>query len=559
MACCLAAAVHITGCHSTESSVDSEPGQVYASDKLLQINIHMSPDDWQELRISHRIPDMARITEDPYQYYKADVEIDGVTLKSVGVRKKGFFGSVVSTRPSLKIRFDEWNEQQKFHGLDQLTLNNNVQDASQVNQYMAYWLFQRAGAVSPRCNFALVTVNGEGLGIYSNVESIRGPFLKRVFNDDKGKLFEGYAGDFSDDAVTFSRIIKKSGDAQAGRKPLERLRDTLQDPEAGLPEIEQLLDLDAFMTFWATEVLMGHWDGYSGNRNNYYLYQDRKSKRFYFIPWGADSIFTDPGPFIQQPVPKSVKAVGALCARLWQIPEIQQRYRKEMQRLLDTVWNEEQMLAEMKRVQRMLEPHMTLDPATVRNRVYGATAFVNGRRAAIRAELDGPAPKWPELKQPFSEENPVAMEITGSFETTMVDNVPDDPLRFGKATMEARIDGNDDKISFTQLGAYARPDLPEFIRPGYPFVHIVAHDEPNERTWHLQFHIDPVRMAAEKQQMSVDHFGVWAMLIEGNPDSPTAKRRIFGISGKLDLKQLDQEPGGVVTGTFSINTIAFGE
>ncbi len=40
---------------------------------------------------------------------------------------------------------------------------------------MAYKLFNDAGVQAPRCSFAKVTVNGEYLGLYSNVESIGKP------------------------------------------------------------------------------------------------------------------------------------------------------------------------------------------------------------------------------------------------------------------------------------------------------------------------------------------------------------------------------------------------
>src|SRR5690606_32903219 len=104
--------------------------------------------------------------------------IDGVTIDSVAIRKKGFIGSLDEQRPSLKVKFDEYIEQDPIAGLDRLTLNNNKQDESQVSQYLTYRLFNAAGVPAPRCNFARVTVNGEYLGIYSNVESIRRPFLE---------------------------------------------------------------------------------------------------------------------------------------------------------------------------------------------------------------------------------------------------------------------------------------------------------------------------------------------------------------------------------------------
>ena len=550
-------AAFVVGAERDQAPQKNRAAALYAGRIMLKVNIHIDPEDWLALRTSHRIAEPDRIAEDSYEYYKADVEIDGVTIPSVGVRKKGFFGSVVSTRPSIKIRFDQWDKGQEFYGLDQLTLNNNVQDASQLHQYMAYWLFQRAGTLTPRCNFALVTVNGESLGIYSNVESIRGPFLDRVFKGRKGKLFEGYAGDFSEDPISFARIVRKNGKPGSGRKELKKFLAVLQDPRSGLREIEKRLDLEDFITFWATEVLIGHWDSYSGNRNNYYLYQDPQDDRWVFVPWGTDSIFWDPGPFIQQPVPKSFKAVGALCARLWKIPEVQHRYRREMRRLLDEVWIEEEIHAEIEQVQEMLKPHMTVQPQRVNDRMETALTFIRGRRAEIDAELSRPAAPWPQLEEPAPEEQQIEMEIIGSFQTEMVDETPSDLFKLGTASLQVRIGGQEQQQMFVDFGAYAKQENPEFIRPGYPFVHLVAKDRSGKKTWHLQFYIDPIRMAVEKESLPVDHFCVWAMLIQGDPESPEAQRRTFGVTGTFDMKQFAGNIGGAVAGEFQLTTEAF--
>ena len=60
--------------------------------------------------------------------------------------------------------------------------------------------------------------------------------------------------------------------------------------DAGLEDLATLVDLDRFLTFWATEVLVGHWDGYAGNRNNYHFYRE-VGGLFVFIPWGVDDTF----------------------------------------------------------------------------------------------------------------------------------------------------------------------------------------------------------------------------------------------------------------------------
>ena len=70
---------------------------LFAADRLIQVEIEMAPEDWQALRISHRVTgeDFSQVVENPYEYYQAKVIIDGQVLNSVGIRKKGFFGSAI--------------------------------------------------------------------------------------------------------------------------------------------------------------------------------------------------------------------------------------------------------------------------------------------------------------------------------------------------------------------------------------------------------------------------------------------------------------------------------
>ena len=132
---------------------------------------------------------------------RADITIDGKVIPSVGIRTKGFIGSLNPERPSLKVKFDEYLDQSPIEGLDRLTLNNNVQDESLASQYLTYKLFNKVGVPAPRINHAKVTVNGEYLGIYAHVESVRGPFIKRNFGDYSGEFYEGTIADFYPQAV----------------------------------------------------------------------------------------------------------------------------------------------------------------------------------------------------------------------------------------------------------------------------------------------------------------------------------------------------------------------
>ena len=97
----------------------------------------MDPDDWQSLRISHRVTgeNFTQIVEKPYDYYHATVVIDGQEIGEVGIRKKGFFGSAISTRPLLKLKLNYFEKDKEFAGQDRLTFNNNNQDTDENLQH----------------------------------------------------------------------------------------------------------------------------------------------------------------------------------------------------------------------------------------------------------------------------------------------------------------------------------------------------------------------------------------------------------------------------------------
>ena len=57
-------------------------------------------------------------------------------------------------------------------------------------------IFADAGLPVPRCNFATVAVNGEDLGLYVHIESVKDAFVERNFSDASGNLYEGTLSDF---------------------------------------------------------------------------------------------------------------------------------------------------------------------------------------------------------------------------------------------------------------------------------------------------------------------------------------------------------------------------
>ena len=375
----------------------------FALDRVLDVSIVMASEDWDRLRAQTRT--LADIlvgadcldspADDIFTWFEATVSVDGESHTQVGVRKKGFLGSLSKVKPALKVRFDKFTDGQLLGGaMKRLTLNNAQQDPSMINTCMAYHVFTAAGLPAPRCNFATVAVNGENLGLYAHVESMKTAFLERNFSDPSGNLYEGTVSDFR--LKWRSTLQKKTNEEDVDWSDIDAVVAALQDPSpAGLEALAAAIDLDHFFTFWATEVLIGHWDGYAGNRNNFYVYREPDAP-FVFMPWGADQVFTSTdGPFDDFVSPPAVMAHGAIAHRLYREDATRATYVARLKQLLDTVWNEEELLDLADEMAAIVQQHALAkrraDAARDAERVR---QFIRERRAVILADLDPEPPTW---------------------------------------------------------------------------------------------------------------------------------------------------------------------
>ena len=399
-----APAPHTRAAKPIQSPQTDTSDSYYKLDRVLAVDIDLSLTGWDSLRAQSRT--LADIlggedcldapADDIFSWFSATVTVDGETHTEVAVRKKGFLGSLSTEKPSLKVRFDKFVDDQFLGGvLKRLTLNNAQQDPSMINTCLSYHLFASAGLPAPRCNFATVRVNGEDLGLYVQVESIKTSFLERNFTDPTGNLYEGTISDFRPQwRGTFE---KKTNEDQRNWSDIDTVVDALQDPSpAGLEALSEIIDIDRFYTFWALEVLVGHWDGYAGNRNNFYFYREPDS-RFIFVPWGTDQVFTTiDSPFDQFRSPPSVAAHGAIAHRLYRDDATRAVYVARLKKLLDTVWNETKLLELIDQMAALVQEH-TLEkmrgPAA--RDAERVRRFIRGRRGAILADLDPQPPRWP--------------------------------------------------------------------------------------------------------------------------------------------------------------------
>lgn len=516
--------------------------------RVVAIEITLPADAWEDLRRETRGPAGVFAAGPPrkFAWHRGRATIDGVRIVDAGIRKKGFFGSVDSARPSLIIDFDRFVPQNPIDGLGRLTLNNNKQDASCVGQYLAYRVFRAAGVPAPRVGLAAVSVNGEPLGVYANVESIKKPFLKRWFASEGGGLYEGTVADLVPDSL--AKLEVETHDRLRPR--LERLSRLLAaDGPLDLERVTELVDVEEFLSFQAVEALIGMWDGYSSNQNNFFVHVPPDGGRMTFIPWGADSAFT-PVPAMlpgvgRGPAP-AIYAQGAVANRLAFAPGMIDRYRARLEKILDTAWNEDDLLAETERLEPLLAPHLAPLQSGAATSLDAIRSFIRRRRGEIEKAFESWPPELPTaFRKPMTTKR--VGGVSGTFATVQRTRA-DDEATGGEITVALTLAG--DRVSYAPatVSAYPLPVPGPWGRPAdaadAPLGVTVSGTRADGKPLTLTFMLDR-RLARE----STGGFAAGGMLTEGAGFFGSGPMRIVG--GTVALGDRGLEPGTRLSGTFT--------
>jgi spore coat protein CotH len=252
------------------------PG-VFNPGQLLDYELSMSNSDWQTV-----------LSDTSNSVYVPATMLCGSTSIEVGVRRKR---SGEIAKPGLKIDINQFTPGQEYFGLRKLSLESGIGEGgtqgsveSVLSEYLAWRLVQLSGTMGSRASLIRLTVNGEVLGVYVNVEQPDKRFLQSRLGHKDGWLW------------------KKSGSPRDGQKTNEGIDDPFDDffcffakngcamPSAQvlLADLPTKMDIDQFLRVGAINAIMGNSDAPLFKDNNY-LYYDYELGRVYF-PWDLDTV-----------------------------------------------------------------------------------------------------------------------------------------------------------------------------------------------------------------------------------------------------------------------------
>jgi hypothetical protein len=367
---------------------------------------------------------------------KAVVREGKTIYTNVAVHLKGSYTfQAIDEKPSLTLNFDKFAPGQRFHGLDKIHLNNSVQDPSYLCEKLAREMFLAAGVPAARIGHARASLNGRALGFYVLVEGYNKRFLKRHFNSTKGNLYDGGSGGDISKALEVD-----SGEEPENRADLAALLAATRepDPTRRLARLEQVLDVDRFLTFAALEVLLQHWDGYCLGPNNFRLFHDATSGKMVFLPHGLDQIL---GVGLSPPSTITPNWDGLVARALFTTPEGRRRYVERFGQVFTNQFRTDDLIAKVDELAKRNRPHAApgiFAGFQYQSAVDNLKGRIVRREGHVREQLENP-------EKPLSVGPDGVLKLSGwQFRRANRGSINGRRTRDGERdTLEVRIDGGE--------------------------------------------------------------------------------------------------------------------
>jgi spore coat protein H len=327
------------------------------------------------------------------------------TVQNIGFRLRGNT-SIAAQKKPFKVSFNTYVKGAKWNGLEKLNLNAHHNDPVHYRAKLCWDLLRECELTASRTSFVRLYINDEYKGIYTNVEHIDEEFVKLHingigrgnlykclypapltfinYNPDSYKLvannrrvYEQKINDFADDyrdIAEFIRVLNLS--------PIDNLK----------CDLEAIFNVDRYLRYAAMDVLLGNWDGYIFNNNNFYLYKNEKTGLFEYIPYDLDNtfgidwfnidwternIYNWPASNAQRPLYK----------RLMEIPEYRQRFSNYMSTYMNTVFTVENITNKVNQYVSLIDDAVQDDVYRTLDYGFSYNSFIQGSTSAFGAHV----------------------------------------------------------------------------------------------------------------------------------------------------------------------------
>lgn len=349
-------------------------GQVYNQTEVTSIYITINPDSLNTM--------MENL--DNQHEYPADFIFQSSTLADtvggIGFRLRGNT-SLDAAKKSFKISFNTFDTGAKWQNLEKMNLLATVNDPSLIRNKLSHDLFRSRGIPAARISYTRLYINNEYRGLYQNVEHIDEQ-MSAVYFDGQG---DGnlYKCTYPADLTFISNNAEDYKFALWGERHYDLKTNTYLDDYSDLSEfiaalnansssdaiciIPKYIDVYSYIKVAAADVLIGNWDGYILNKNNFYLYHNQISDRFNYLPydldntWGIDWIGQD---WAERNIYTWSQANEdrPLYELIMNEPEYRARFSHEIESICNSYLHPDSLFERITYWQNLIAPHVAEDP-----------------------------------------------------------------------------------------------------------------------------------------------------------------------------------------------------
>lgn len=253
------------------------------------------------------------------KYIAAEFKFNEAQSGSVGIRYKGSDYSLGRCfndagdrsdyedcrNVSLKIKFNEFNDTNRFFSMKKLNLHSMSYDHSKMREMFAYKLFRDMGIYTCRTVFVKVYINNVYRGLFTAVENIDGRFTKSRWPEyGDGNMYKERWP-----LKTISKIFY-TGDGGLVTNNDEgdtvwpvRMMDMAKAINASTPQnfranVSPFMDIDYFVNYIVVDRAIHNSDGimtwyvingWQGNHNFYFYEEENKGGKAWLIPWDLNT------------------------------------------------------------------------------------------------------------------------------------------------------------------------------------------------------------------------------------------------------------------------------
>ncbi len=379
------------GAPAAPAEIASDPPETISaagdiSDRVLGGDVMPS----YELRIDDA--GIASLRAQPDTWVQATLVYDGRAYGPIGVNLKGTQSfEPIDAKPAFRVHADQFVDAARFFGIKDLYLNNMSTDLSMMHERLAYWsILQVGGVPASRANHAMVTMNGQLLGLYAHIEEPRSQMLSRFFTNSSGALYTIHYADFAPQYLSGFEPQGGPDDRTLINALTQSL--TLTPAASAIASAGPSVNLHEFTRYWAMMVVLGHWGAwpYAATGEpvgaNAGTYADPATNQLYFIPEGTDDTFAT-ADYDYMGLLRSV--LPETCA---QVPSCYQDFVNQVWEILDKmdavnwVGQNDQIATEIAPLVPMdtRKPYTNADVQTAQQQMR---YFITGRRQYLGTKL----------------------------------------------------------------------------------------------------------------------------------------------------------------------------